>query len=428
VVKKIFKPVFFCLIALITQAPVASALSDAQRSLFIQGINYFDAGVPNCSSVSTVDISQTSNTDYAGRSILNQGELKALADNSATYQEAASQVGITWQVLAALHYRETGFSLVAPGNGQGAYQIVNSDKHTPGAYPPAGTTLTQAQFLAQSLDAANFVKQDGAGLDASPDVATIKEALVKYNGLPQKYIDQAVALGHTSSEGYEGSPYVMNIADPPRDPSNGPISTWLQDRGGGNYQPATADQHGAFVVFASIAGMSINGSSCTSSGVNCNANATQNLSPTRQSVVCIAQAELAKWTSGTLKPGDDYKIYSQGAAENWCADFATWVFNQAGYPLKDGSAWRVSAVDTIKAIGEENQKFHWRAKSGYIPKPGDMAVHNDGKTNYHLNIVVGVSGNQVTLIGGNQGSNDLNKSLVSRGSMQDDIIGYVTPD
>ena len=426
-VKKIFKPVAYCLIALITQTPIASALSDAQRNLFVQGINYFDASAPSCSGAVTT-LNSTANTDYAGRSILNQGELKALADNSGTYQQAASQAGIAWQVLAALHYREHGFSLVEPDNGQGVYQIVDSKKHTAGAYPAAKTTLTPEQFLAQSLDAANFVKNDGAGLSASPDVAVIKDAFVKYNGEPQTYVDQAVALGYTSSEGYEGSPYVMNIANPPRDPSNGPIATWLQDRGGGNFKPATADQYGAFVVFASTAGITLSGGTCGTSGVNCNANATQSLSSTRQAVVCIAQAELAKWNSNNLKPGTDYKTYSQGRPEDWCADFVSWVYNQASYPLKEGSAWSISGVDGLKTVGEADQRFHWQTKSGYTPKAGDIAIHNDGKSDYHANIVVGISGNQITLVGGNQGSNDFTKSKVSKDSLQADIIGYVTPD
>ncbi len=435
-VKKIFKPLFLCFIALATQTPVVSALSDAQRNLFILGINYFDSGAPSCSG-GTPNLNSTSNTDYAGRSILKQGDLKDLADNSATYQQAASQVGIPWQALAALHYRESNFSTTEPdtkpvavGVYQFTYNVNNRQKYNLDGpnYPAGNQKLTAEQFLAQSIDAANFVKNDGAGLGASPEVSATKGAFVKYNGEPQTYVDQATALGYTSSEGYEGSPYVMNIADPPRDPSNGPLATWLQGRGGNNFTPATADQYGAFVVFASIAGITLSGGTCGASGVNCNANATQNLGSIRQAVVCIAQAELSKWNSGSLKPGTDYKIYSEATPEDWCADFASWVFNQAGYPLKEGPTWRISGVDAVKAVGEANQRFHWHDKSGYIPKPGDLAIHNDGKTDYHVNIVVGISGNRVTLIGGNQGSNDFAQSKVSRDSLQNDIIGYVTPD
>ncbi|HEX5447787.1 MAG TPA: serine hydrolase [Candidatus Saccharimonadales bacterium] len=375
---------------------------------------------------SDVSTTQGSNTDYAGRSILNQGELQALQNNAPTYQQAASQVGIPWQVLAALHYREHDFLLTQPGNGQGVYQIVNPDKHTAGAYPPAGTQLTPDQFLSQSLDAANFVKKDGAGLGLQADTATIKDALVKYNGEPSQYIKQAQELGYASSQGYEGSPYVMNIADAPRDPSSGPISTWLQDFGGGNYQPATASQYGAYVVYTSISGQTLSGS-CQSNN-KCSSTSTQGLSTIRQNVVCIAQQELTKWTSGQLKPGTGNLIYSQNAPQDWCADFVSWVYDQANYPLEPDPGWRVPLVKTIKEIGQNEQNFHWHPISGYIPKPGDIAIHFSGGIYSHTNIVVGVRGNDVTLIGGNQGGGDFTQSVVSTSTLNSNIVGYVSPD
>lgn len=416
---------------------VALAITSAQRQVFNEGIYYFntetsaDSCAPLAASPSS-STAQPSNLDYAGRTILNQGELKALNDNAPTYQQAASQVGVPWQVLAALHYREHDFSLSEPGNGQGIYQIVNSDKHTAGDYPAAGTTLTTAQFLGQSLDAANYIKSDGAGLDISSDTAVIKDAFVKYNGEPSEYVDQAMALGFSSSQGYEGSPYVMNIADKPRDPSNGPISGWLQDRGGGDFQPATADQYGAYVVYASISGQTLTGS-CASGNSSCtlNANASGDLSSIRQSVVCNAEAELAKWDSGQLTPGSGYLTYSQNTSQDWCGDFASWVYDQAGYPLSPDPHWRIPAVSTIKDVGQQDQKFHWHATGSYTPRPGDLAIHYNGSSYFHVNIVVGVSGDQVTLVGGNQTSNDFNQSNVSKVTSSissSDIAGYVTPD
>lgn len=401
---------------------VTWAMSDAQRALFDEGIYYFnpDASAAACSD--TIQADAGTNQDYAGRTILSQGLLSSLAANTPTYQQAATQVGIPWQVLAALHYRETGFSLSDPSNGQGLYQIVDASKHTPGAYPDG--QVTQAQFLAQTLDAANFIKVDGAGLTDQPSIATVKDALVKYNGEPTQYVTQAEALGYTSDQGYEGSPYVMNIADKPRDPTNGPLAYWLQDRGGGNFVPATADQYGAFVVFASVSGLSIGGS-CSS---QCNGNPPAGLSVVRQDVLCIAQQELSKWDNNELKPGTGYLQYTENNQWDWCADFVSWVYDQAKYPLRPDPGWRVDSVDDIKGIGQQNDNFHWHDRAGYTPKPGDIAIHNDGSKDYHANIVVGVSGNTVTLIGGNQASDDYNLSRVSKDTLNNDIVGFVTPD
>lgn len=423
-------------IALTILPSTALAISNAQKQVFDEGIYYFntdltaDSCSPIVTSSSNSNTAQPSNQDYAGRSILSQGELQALASNTPTYQQAASQAGIPWQVLAAAHYREHDFSLSEPTNGQGVYQIVNSDKHTAGDYPAADTTLSASQFLGQSIDAANFLKSDGAGLDASSDAAAIKDAFVKYNGEPPQYVSQAEALGYSSSQGYEGSPYVMNIADKPRDPKNGLLDNWLQDSGGGHYKPATGDQYGAFVVYASVSGQTISGG-CSGSGASCSTNSVgSSLSGVRQNVVCLAESELAKWNSKQSLPGSGYLTYSQNNRWDWCADFASWVYNQAGYPLSPGSNWRVDSVANIKTIGQQNQNFHWHPAGSYTPKPGDLALHASGNNYFHVNIVVGVSGNQLTLIGGNQTSNDFNQSNVSEvtSTTPSDIAGYVTPD
>lgn len=431
VVRSLIKSTILFIICLITQLPAVKALSVDQKNIYGQGIYYYDiGGAPSCTGSSTISLNEASNTDYAGRSILNQGELKALSDNSATYQKAADQAGIPWQVLAAVHYREHDFSTEEPDNGQGVYQIVNSDRHTAGAYPSAGTRLSPSQFLAQSLDAANFIKTDGASLDIQSDVSVIKDSLVKYNGEPNLYVEQAQALGFSANQGYEGSPYVMNVADARRDPTNGPISTWQQSFGSYS-QPANANQYGAYIVYASVTGVGVSTSSCITS-ISCDSagNSTQDLSPVRQNIVCIANQELAKWNSHQLKPGTDFYVYSQNSPEDWCADFVSWVYNQAKYPLSIDATWRIPAVDTIKSIGEKNQNFHWHPSSGYTPRPGDLAIHTSGSDNYHVNIVVGVSGNQVTLVGGNQSSNDFNQSVVSKdqSSFGGSISGYVSPD
>lgn len=149
--------------------------------------------------------------------------------------------------------------------------------------------------------------------------------------------------------------------------------------------------------------------SCETGVVVCNNNSTSgstgNLSQTRQNVVCIARQELAKWQSGQLTPANGYFAYSQNRVEEWCADFASWVYDQAKYPLRNDPNWNVPSVSEIQTIAEnasqqQTDKFTFHSPNGYTPVPGDLAIHGGN----HVNIVVAtLPGGSFTLIGGDQG-------------------------
>lgn len=423
---------------------LAQSLSpEDANSLYGNTVWYKPGGgspIQTCSTSSSASTTSGggSNLDYAGNPILTQGELQAMAQNEQTYQQAAQQVGIPWQVLAGIHYRETDLSLNAPANGDGQYQIVKN------SYPSSGT-ISQAEFLQESIDAANFIKSDGGGLNNQPDTATIKNAFYLYNGTGGSiYPQQAADLGYDSStQAYEGSPYVMNRADAPRDSTLPAVATsgkWEQygTGPGGSIGPA-ASAYGAYVVYASLAGVTLSGD-CSTGSVNCSSDNTSgaagNLSQVRQNVVCIAEQELALWNNGTMKPGTDFEKYSDGNDQLWCADFVSWVYNQAGYPFTGGDSggWRFAGVIQIYEIGNLNQKFHYHPSGGYTPKPGDMAIHyTSAQQYYHVNMVDSVSTGKIVLIGGDQhggGSaetNVVNNEIISSPN-DDNIIGYVGPD
>ena len=159
------------------------------------------------------------------------------------------------------------------------------------------------------------------------------------------------------------------------------------------------------------------------------------LSQTRQNIVCIAQQELALWKS---KPGypnpafsqTGYLKYSQNRTEEWCADFATWVYDQAKYPLAPDPSWNIAYVPNIQTAGQNGGKFHWHPQSsGYVPKPGDLAIHGSS----HVNIFISSQGGTTTYIGGDQGSGPYpGGSIVSTetgsGYYDNGITGYVSPD
>jgi hypothetical protein len=176
--------------------------------------------------------------------------------------------------------------------------------------------------------------------------------------------------------------------------------------------------------------------SATASGditVSCTANGSTDtsLSSVRQNVVCLTMQELQKWTSGQLVIGTGYKQYSQGRDELWCADFVSWIYNQAGDPLKS-SGWNVPGVDEVQSIGQQDGSFHYHAAGSYTPVPGDIVVHTDGES--HVNIVVAVSGSTMTLVGGDQhgtggpDGNVVNEYTDSSFSGVDGVTGFVSPD
>ncbi len=198
-------------------------------------------------------------------------------------------------------------------------------------------------------------------------------------------------------------------------------------------------------------------SQCSSGAISCNTNnqssssttsqtgtATQNqYSMISQRVVCIAQQQLGIWQSQSGYPWKGpntysetgYLQYSQGRKEEWCADFVSWVFNQAGYPLAPDPNWDIPGVLGVQAIGQENGNFSFTNAKNFIPQPGDIAIHN-ANGEQHTNIVVGVSGQKVTMIGGDQ-SNGAGTGPYPGGSIvsydisnspySDNITGYVIP-
>ena len=383
---------------------------------------------PCCSTSSTPTTTSASNLDYAGRPILNSTQIQAIAQNMTVYQEAAQAVNIPWEVLAAIHYEESNLAMSNPDNGKdksgnefsnGVYQIT-TETYTPGP-------ITNAEFIDETNKAAQFIASEGTGLKTSSDSDVIKTTFFDYNGAAPAYIQQAISLGFSQAQANigEGSYYVMNKADAERDASALPAGekTWgyISTSGGELTYPAGDVMYGTFIVYADLAGISPTegGGNCVSTtSVNCNSGgvALEGVAATRQNVVCIAEQQLAQWsapgfdiTTGLYEyTGGIYEngTYKNGRNEEWCADFATWVYNKAGYPFTPVD---MTTVQEIGLTGEAGGKFVYHpAASGYVPEPGDLAIHWDSpdlsvlSVHGHVNIVVGVSGTSVTYIGGDQ--------------------------
>ncbi len=127
----------------------AFALSPGDYSL--QHIQFYDLG-DGCSSTAGV-ATGAHNTDYLGQTILKPTQMSTIQANQPVYEQAATQVGIPWQMIAVIHLRESNLSPNNPSNGQGIYQDSGA---TAGEYP-AGP-VSEADFLKQTIWAANLIK------------------------------------------------------------------------------------------------------------------------------------------------------------------------------------------------------------------------------------------------------------------------------
>lgn len=234
----------------------AYAVGKDQRKIFDWGVPYhnIEPCVPGGGNLSIGD-----NKDYEGNQILTDEELDKVKKYQPVYQKIASKYGMPWQVLAAVHYRESRLKHGDTGVCEGPY----------GVYPVeswlCGSDYDDTMFERATDRAASDieVKHNIAGGGDWNDPNTVKKVFFYYNGAAGVYKQQALKLGfdQAGADRGEGSPYVMNKADEKRDPNkNG--SNWGQitGNGGGIGYPANKD-YGAFVVY-----MGLGGGSGSSSG------------------------------------------------------------------------------------------------------------------------------------------------------------------
>lgn len=146
---------------------------------------------------------------------------------------------------------------------------------------------------------------------------------------------------------------------------------------------------------------------------------------TGSSISEIIASATQEFAGGANEANGQYLKYTDGAKEPWCADFVSWILKQSGVPFTGGvsGGWRLPSAAGVKDYFVKNNVYH-PARQGYVPQPGDIAVHSPGNIN-HVNIVIAVDGQKITTIGGNE-SNKIGKQTV--GSYDNnDFDGFGTP-
>ncbi len=126
------------------------------------------------------------------------------------------------------------------------------------------------------------------------------------------------------------------------------------------------------------------------------------LPPLRARIVSIAESQIgyktdpastycnkfsAYWSSGSNDCGN------ANLDEEWCADFAAWVWEQAGVPVTYAyiNGDLNSSAASFYEWGVDKGTWHSTA-SGYVPQPGDVAVYGLDTTTLvaaHVAIVIG---------------------------------------
>lgn len=129
------------------------------------------------------------------------------------------------------------------------------------------------------------------------------------------------------------------------------------------------------------------------------------LSSVRVKIVKLAESQIGYRTNPTSSYCNKYSAFwhsgqsdcpSGELDEEWCADFAAWAWRSAGisftYRYQNGDINSSSA--SFYEWGKRFGKWHRRG-SGYIPRPGDIAVYGLSSATLvaaHVAVVVGTTG------------------------------------
>lgn len=176
-------------------------------------------------------------------------------------------------------------------------------------------------------------------------------------------------------------------------------------------------------IFLYYSGAVVISTTNTGSGQNCGSAIVQG---TIASVVLAAQQELASYT-GT---GGDKYILAGDKSIAWSAAFVSYVLKQAGVPFTGGdgqNGYYIPSVASVRSYFEASPNTYHPARAGYVPQPGDIVIYQEDLDPYknHVNIVISVDGEKMTIIGGNE-NNKVSQSVISN---YNDlyITGFGTP-
>ncbi len=149
-----------------------------------------------------------------------------------------------------------------------------------------------------------------------------------------------------------------------------------------------------------------------------------------QKIACFAAKEWKAWQA----PGSNHEAllgqYTDGSPyEEWCADFVSYVYKEAGYHFTAGNSngWDQNNANYIQYMG-----FTMHDPQTYTPEPGDVAYfdYNGG----HVEIVIS-GGKNPTFVYGDSGTTDpttgngqMAANTITNDGSEGQLIYYLSPN
>jgi cell wall-associated NlpC family hydrolase len=148
-----------------------------------------------------------------------------------------------------------------------------------------------------------------------------------------------------------------------------------------------------------------------------------------EKVACYAEQEWTRWQSGVPSHETLLTAYTGGAPyEEWCADFVSYVYKEAGYPFSNGNydGWDENIAPDIQYMG-----FNIHDAGSYNPQPGDVAFFD--YAGGHVEIVVS-GGKSPTFIYGDSatidpatGNGDMEANTITSMGSEGNVVYYMSP-
>ena len=152
-----------------------------------------------------------------------------------------------------------------------------------------------------------------------------------------------------------------------------------------------------------------------------------------QRVACMAERQWLAWQAEPKLHSALLYDYTDGnPSEEWCADFVSYIYQQAGAPFNNGERG-LNNWDEYNANNVINENFSYHAAgSGYLPKPGDVAYYN--YQGGHVEIVVSGGSHPVFIYGDSgtidplTGNGDMAENQIVNDGSAGQLIYYLSPN
>lgn len=257
------------------------------------------------------------------------------------YEAVASTSGVGWNLLAAVDYRENGNS---PDRSMLSGELIGTTNPDSGA-----VTSSKRDSIERGAEHLKAMASSVYGVTLTADSGgdDIKAAALAYN---------RGSIYKNANAAPDRSPYVMNQYD-----AGHTDMAWPADVPG---EPLAGQVEygrlGAYTLFTRLGG------------------ATGSCGLSDDDIVRIAQQEIgiAEDNAGSdCDCGAPLKYQGTTGPEDWCADFVSWVYREAGRPFTTGldGGWRLPGVYGLHQWIVTNG--HWFARgAAEDPRPGDVIV------------------------------------------------------